>query len=42
MRLCVDFHVKSILYLVFNNMGHGRKFKQKRLCTDFNARPSKE
>ena len=25
-------------YLVFNNMGHGRKFKQMRLCADFHAR----
>ena len=28
-------------YLVFNNMGHGRK-KQMRLCIEFNAGPSKE
>ena len=27
---------------VFNNMGHGRKFKQMHLCADFNAGPSKE
>ena len=26
----------------FNNTGHGRKFKQMRLCDDSNARPSKE
>ena len=29
-------------YLVFNNMCHGRKFKQMRLCSDFNAGPSRE
>ena len=29
-------------YLVFNNMGHGIKFKQMRLCADFSAGPSKE
>ena len=34
--------LRSILYLVFNNTGHGRKFKQMRLCAHFNAGPSKE
>ena len=24
MCLCVDFHARSINFLVFNNMGHGR------------------
>ena len=33
---------KYTFYLVLNNMGHGRKFKQMRLCADFNAGPSKE
>ena len=28
-------------YLVINNIGHGRKFKQMRLWADFNAGPSK-
>ena len=30
------------VYLLFSNTGHGRKFKQMHLCTDFNAGPSKE
>ena len=33
---------KYTLYVVFNNMGHGRKFKQMRLCADLNAGSSKE
>ena len=31
---------KYTFYLGFNNMGHSRKFKQMRLCADFNAGPS--
>ena len=30
---------KYIFYLDFNKTGHGRKFKQMRLCDDFNAGP---
>ena len=33
---------KYTFYLVFNNMDHGKNFKQMRLCADFNAGPSKE
>ena len=30
------------LYLVFNNLNHGKKFMQMYLCADFNAGPSEE
>ena len=30
----------NLFYLVFNNMGHSRKFKQMHLCADFNAGPT--
>ena len=39
MQLLIE---KYRFYLVFNNMGHGRKIQAMRFCADFNAGPSKE